>query len=104
MLECLIRHKVSLARAAPSYHWKMSQRKDKGQAPPVFEIGRSYAPYPTCRQRFEVVDKGASALVVRIDGQEQEVPLFRWRDGGESVILQDEHGHDRDVTPEYRLG
>lgn len=95
MMDDLRLHGVTLDRAASQYHYTLTQRK--GETPATFEAGKSYKLYKYDEgEGFQVLARWEHSLTIFHEGREQDVPLFHWRDGGESVILT-ERGGERSV-------
>ena len=63
-----------------------------------FEVGKYYSP----NQKdpgfiVRIVDKQYMNAVIDIDGQEMVVSRFVWRDGSESILVNDEGGRERSI-------
>ena len=63
-----------------------------------FEVGKYYSPnQKDSRFIVRIVDKQYMNAVIDIDGQEMVVPRFVWRDGSESILVNDEGGRERSI-------
>lgn len=99
MMADLRYHGVTLDRASSQYYYTMTQRRKKGEIPATFEAGKTYKLYKyDGGNGFKVLIKRGRTLVIEFNGEEQEVPLFHWSDGGESVIIGEGY-KERAVEP-----
>lgn len=63
-----------------------------------FEVGKYYSPnQKDSRFIVRIVDKQYMNAVIDIDGQEMVVPRVVWRDGSESILVNDEGGRERSI-------
>ncbi|MBQ7621636.1 MAG: hypothetical protein IJV02_04405, partial [Candidatus Methanomethylophilaceae archaeon] len=63
-----------------------------------FEVGKYY--FPNQRDSgfiVRIVDKQYMNAIIDIDGQEMVVPRFVWRDGSESILVNDKSGRGRSI-------
>ncbi|MBE6522517.1 MAG: hypothetical protein E7Z62_05250 [Thermoplasmata archaeon] len=98
MIEGLIHHGKVISQISWNYSYEISKREESGLAARPFEIGKYYSSnQKDSRFIVRIVDKQYMNAVIDIDGQEMVVPRFVWRDGSESILVNDEDGKERSI-------
>ncbi len=98
MIEGLIHHGKIISQISWNYSYEISKREESGLAARPFEVGKYYSP----NQKepgfiVRIVDKQYMNAIIDINGQEMVVPRFVWRDGSESILVNDEDDRERSI-------
>ena len=77
---------------------RKQERKEEGMGCTGFRIGSYYSfneKQPD--QIVRITDKPCMTVRAEIDGTEQILPRFVWKDGSESILVKDSNGYERAI-------
>ncbi len=99
MIDSLLYNGKTISDVSWNYQYEMMRRIKEGIAVEGFRVGRFYALGGKDRESYaKVIDKTLTDIILVIDGQAMKCPIFRWRDGSESTLIQNESGREDELN------